>query len=201
MPRAFNQEEERQIRAQLRNGARKMFAASGVLKTSVEEIAQCASIAKGSFYKFYGSKEILYFELLEEAQNEIRAPFLDEKLTKPRRTRAQFEKLTRAMFKNISNEPLVLLMGRDNELLAVSRKVPPKILMVHKQADLEFIDALIKKWNAKRKPPSREAVAAHITMLLLISLKRDFLGEHLLPHAVDAAISNLADCLFSRARS
>ena len=78
MPRAFNDREERQIRARLRKDGRKLFAARGVLKTSIEEIARSAGIAKGSFYKFYGSKELLFFELLEETQNEIRAPMLDE---------------------------------------------------------------------------------------------------------------------------
>lgn len=200
MPRAFNGREERQIRARLRKDGRKLFAAQGVLKTSIEEIARSAGIAKGSFYKFYGSKELLYFELLEETQNEIRAPLLDDTLPRSRKTRACFEKLIGALFTKICNEPLVQFMGREGDFMAVARKVPPEILTAHQKDDQAFLATLIKIWNAKAKPPPRDVVAARVTLLLLVSLQQGFLGPKLFPHARDAAITSLADCFFAPAR-
>lgn len=200
MPRPFNASEERAIREQLRKTGRRLFSARGVLKTSIEEIAQSAAIAKGSFYKFYGSKELLYFELLEETQNEIRAPLLDDALSKSKLTRTKFEKLVDALFTKIGNEPLVQFMGRENEFMAVARKVPPEILLAHQKDDQAFLAALIKKWNRYRKPPPRDQVAARMTLLLLVSLQRDFLGEKLFPHGRDAVISSLADCFFTPPR-
>ncbi len=199
MPRAFNQREERQIGERLRQDGLRLFAAQGVLKTSVEEITRSAAIAKGSFYKFYESKEVLFFELLEETQNAIRAPLLDDKILKSRQTRAHFEKRLHAVFRRVCDDPLIQFMGRESEFLAVSRKVPPKVLLAHQNDDQAFLEALIRKWNMRARPPKRDVVAARMTLLLLVSLQRDFLGEKLFPHGRDAAIASLADCFFAPA--
>ncbi len=196
MPRSFSEREEDQIRENLRKDGRKLFAAKGVLKTTVEEIAKSAAIAKGSFYKFYPSKEMLFFELLEDAQNAIRAPLLDQKRSSRQKTRAHFERLIHTLFRQICDDPLIRFMGDRRDLLAISRKVPPKILLAHQQGDQAFLRALIREWNTKAKSPQRDVVAARMTLLMLVSLKRDFVGERLFQHAADAAIESLADCFY-----
>ena len=123
-----------------------------------------------------------------------------KRLAAPAKPRAQFEELFRTMFKKICNEPLVQFMGSEDEFRAVARKVPPAILAAHQKDDQVFLDALIKQWNTKKPPPPRDMVAARMTMLLLTSLNREFLGTRLFPHAVDAAVSSLADCFYAPAR-
>lgn len=68
MPRAFDESERAGITRRLRQAGRRLFAAQGVVKTSVENLTAAAGIAKGSLYKFYLNKELLFFELLEESQ-------------------------------------------------------------------------------------------------------------------------------------
>lgn len=196
MPRAFSVQEEASIRELLRNVARRLFASQGVLKTSLEQITSAAGIAKGSFYKFYQTKEVLFFELLEDSQTQIREPLLVGNLPTHQKTRRHFEKRVRTLFDQICADPLVQYMGREQELLAIVRKTPPKILSAHQKEDQAFLDALIKRWNTKSKPPIRDVVAARVSVLLLVSLKRDFLGERLFPHAATSAIESLTDCFF-----
>ena len=198
MPSAFTDQAETQIREKLRSTGRALFAAQGVQKTSVEQLTNAASIAKGSFYKFYDSKEQLFFELLEDVQQKIRAPLIADKISNKSKTRAKFESLTHVLFQNISNEPLIQFMARESEMMAIVRRVPIEIMQAHKHNDQRFLDSLIDKWNTKRTPPNREIVGSRISIILLVSFNRDFLGEQLLPHAAVAAISSLADCFFAK---
>ncbi len=196
MPRAFSDQEESSIRDQLRSIGSKLFAAQGVSKTSIEQITQSVGIAKGSFYKFYPTKELLFFELLECRQNAIRAPFLDNNIPKQKRTREHLEQLVSKLFTQLCSDPLVQLMGQEREILAIRRKVPVDTLMAHQKADQEFLARLIERWNHAQAAPERDKVAACMTLLVLLSLNQEFVGERLLPHAAAAAICSLVDCFF-----
>ncbi|MEQ9450175.1 MAG: TetR/AcrR family transcriptional regulator [Pseudomonadales bacterium] len=193
MPRAFTETEETAIREQLRRKGLALFAAQGVTKTSVEQITQSVGIAKGSFYKFYGSKELLFFELLEDAQNEIRSPLLGAE----EKNRTHLEKLLHQMFRAVLNNPLIHFMGRESELLAISRKVPAEVLIRHQQDDQKFLDQMIARWNTRTETPDRDQVAACITLFMLSCLNQDFIGERLAPYAEDIVVTDLANCFFA----
>ena len=63
---AFTDYETDQLRKALLKETRRCAVTLGMKKTSVEQLAKAAGIAKGSFYKFYESKEMLFFAVLEE---------------------------------------------------------------------------------------------------------------------------------------
>lgn len=66
MPRAFTADETAAIRSGLKQAAATSFAAHGLRRTTVEDLARAASISKGAFYGFYDSKEALFLALLED---------------------------------------------------------------------------------------------------------------------------------------
>ena len=68
MATAFTEQELNIISAKLKDAARHCAGTFGVRKTTVDQLAAAADISKGTFYKFYPSKEALFFELLEEMQ-------------------------------------------------------------------------------------------------------------------------------------
>ncbi len=51
--------------------AQKLFAAKGFFQTTMSEIAQAAEFGTGTLYKYFKSKEDLYFTLIDEKTNEI----------------------------------------------------------------------------------------------------------------------------------
>jgi AcrR family transcriptional regulator len=51
--------------------AEKLFAAKGFFPTTMSEIAQEAQFGTGSLYKYFKSKEDLYFTLIDEKTAEI----------------------------------------------------------------------------------------------------------------------------------
>ncbi|WP_299322782.1 TetR/AcrR family transcriptional regulator [Parasphingopyxis sp.] len=195
MPRAFDERERAEIDATLRAAGTKLFRRKGVTKTTVDELARAASIAKGSFYAFYASKELLFFEIIEALHIEMRAPLLDAP-PGGKRERAVFERMIGDLLEQASTEPLIHLMGQETELRAVIRRVPPEKLQSHERADQKFLESLIALWGDPKQPPDRDVVAARLTTALLVGLRRDFIGDRLFPHAFDSVVASFADCFF-----
>ena len=71
MALAFTKEQEKEIVSRLKKAAREGIAKAGMRKTTVDTLVQAAGISKGAFYKFYTSKELLFFELLEDLHTEV----------------------------------------------------------------------------------------------------------------------------------
>jgi AcrR family transcriptional regulator len=53
------------------DAATKMFARYGIRKTSVDEVARMARVAKATIYNYFGSKDHVYLEVLRREANEI----------------------------------------------------------------------------------------------------------------------------------
>ena len=58
---AFTDYETEQLRRALLKETRHCAVTLGMKKTSVDQLTKAVGIAKGSFYKFYESKEMLFF--------------------------------------------------------------------------------------------------------------------------------------------
>ncbi|MFQ9825053.1 MAG: TetR/AcrR family transcriptional regulator [Oscillospiraceae bacterium] len=58
---AFTDYETEQLRKALLKETRHCAVTLGMKKTSVDQLTKAVGIAKGSFYKFYESKEMLFF--------------------------------------------------------------------------------------------------------------------------------------------
>ena len=68
---AFSAEENVAIRETLLREARRCAVTLGLRKTSVEQLTEAAGISKGLFYKYFASKELLFFEVLEDIHSEV----------------------------------------------------------------------------------------------------------------------------------
>lgn len=68
---AFSAEENAAIRETLLQEARRCAVTLGLRKTSVEQLTEAAGISKGLFYKYFASKELLFFEVLEDIHSEV----------------------------------------------------------------------------------------------------------------------------------
>ena len=67
---AFTDEQNEQIRNDLIRAARRCGITIGMRKTSVGQLTEAVGISKGSFYKFFESKELLFFAVLEKSLQE-----------------------------------------------------------------------------------------------------------------------------------
>ena len=69
MPKAFTVDEKELISKRLLEQGYKQFSTYGLKKTSIEGLAVAAGISKASFYVFYESKESLFMDIVEQAEN------------------------------------------------------------------------------------------------------------------------------------
>jgi len=76
MARAFSERDRARIDASLRSAATDRFRSGGSRKTTVDELALGAGISKGAFYLFYPSKEALFYRVLMDYHDEVRATLL-----------------------------------------------------------------------------------------------------------------------------
>jgi len=61
-------------REEILSAAEKVFAAKGFFSTTMSDIARKAEFGTGSLYKYFKSKEDLYFTLIDEKVEEINGP-------------------------------------------------------------------------------------------------------------------------------
>ncbi|KKO51697.1 TetR/AcrR family transcriptional regulator [Paenibacillus sp. DMB20] len=59
------------LKEKILQSAIRFFAEKGYQATSIQDIADDCSIAKGSIYKYYGSKEELYISILQKRQQDM----------------------------------------------------------------------------------------------------------------------------------
>ena len=76
MPNAFTEEESTRIRQELILAGIRLSKELGVQKMSVEKLTAAVGIAKGSFYRFFGSKEDFILEAAAYASEETQKMLL-----------------------------------------------------------------------------------------------------------------------------
>lgn len=88
MPRRFTPREEQRIGKALKTAGHAIMGARGVRKTSIDELVRTAGISKGSFYRFFSSKEALALEVLAEWERDFHAAIEERfRLAAPRGTK------------------------------------------------------------------------------------------------------------------
>ena len=180
MPKAFSEHEKETIRAQMREKGRKLFEKQGLRKTSVDEITEATGISKGAFYLFYGSKEELFLEILEELEINFRARIFNFASSSESNARRLLSKLLKDALLTWDEFPMLKNLSlADYEYLA--RKLPPDRIQAHANQDDEFVDEFldhIKREGIAVKAPPR-IISDLMKSLFFISLHRDDLGsEH-----------------------
>lgn len=198
MPRPFDERERSAIRQRLRAVGREQFGTRGLRKTTIADLARAAGIAKGSFYLFFASKEDLFFQLLEEVQNELRGPMLEPDEVIDANPEPAFREFLRRMVDAFESHPILMVLTREDELAALMRRLPPAQLEEHSLDDQKFIQSLVERWqrSGRFRAADPEAVSALVTLMVLSALHRDFVGERLYPVVSEMMIDLLCRQFF-----
>lgn len=152
MPKAYTEEEKKQIKERLKEEALACMSQYGIRKTTVDEIVKRVNIPKGTFYLFYGSKEMLLFDALNDIDYKIHAMILKE--MEHLGNCFNVDNLTDLFF-NIykfadRNIPRCIMVGSEMEVLF--RKLPKEALAEHFSYDdknMELVMQLIPQAKEK----------------------------------------------------
>ena len=141
---AFTDYETEQLRKALLKETRHCAVTLGMKKTSVEQLTKAVGIAKGSFYKFYESKEMAFFAVLESIHSELYGVAdhaLSEANGLPPSERAAEAVL--AVCQRLSDTGDMVFIEHDAKLLL--QRLPDDIKNVHYHDDETHIRQLLEK--------------------------------------------------------
>ena len=142
---AFTDYETEQLRKALLKETRHCAVTLGMKKTSVEQLTKAVGIAKGSFYKFYESKEMLFFAVLENIHSELYGVAdhaLSEADSLPPSERAA--KAVLAVCWRLSDTGDMVFIENDAKLLL--QRLPENVKNVHYHDDEAHIRQLLEKY-------------------------------------------------------
>lgn len=174
MPRPWSQKEKQVIKKSLIKEARKLFEKYGLQKTTVDEIVSAACISKGSFYRFYQSKEELYFDVLDEVEHEFKEKLFNNVFKSGISRKESFKDFLNQMIELLTTMPLYKEITSSNYELLL-RKLPEETLKKHMQTDQEEISKYFSYWMDQgwMKRVDMEALNGLLISLIHFVIHRD----------------------------
>jgi len=175
MASAFTEQERTAIQSALKEAAQECAATIGMRKTTVDQLAERAGISKGAFYKFYETKEYLFFEVLEDWHSEVydaawKMWEFHTDLPDSQRVAEALLEACRVMEQNS------MMDFFENDLPYLLRKIPSEDLKKHYHSDEVHICELFKRTGIQLKQSS-DITSATIRGLILTLSHRKQIGE------------------------
>lgn len=193
MAAAFSEQEKNMILCKLKEAARQYAAVVGIRRTTVDQLVEAADISKGAFYKFYPSKEMLFFELLEDLHTEIyqaAAETLEKNAALPPADRVAEAVL--AACRVMEAAGMMDFMEKDVPYLL--RKIPQEIQQKHYHSDEIHVGELLH--NAGLEPKGGISLAsATVRGLMLTVSHRDSIGDQY-PQVLETLVRGACRQLF-----
>ncbi len=188
---AFSLEEAARIREDLIRIGREHFAGFGLRRARVEDIARDCGIAKGSFYRFFSSKEELCFEVLEEEERKRDAEMAAEEQAPE--NAEQLKNILAASFRAFQESSVAMRLYELDEFPVLIRKLPEKRIDEHQQADNQRMESLIAKWQKGNFPKhDPTTIAGLFRALFVLSFQRGSIGVENFDDVMDLLFISVA---------
>lgn len=120
MPKIFSETDRENIRTKLLHNGRKLLEAKRCKDISVAEIAADAGIAKGTFYNFFPSKELYFYEIMLLIRDENRKEIL------ALAENPSYEALYETMYRRYTEVKTIYDYFEPDELKMIFRTLPEK---------------------------------------------------------------------------
>ena len=190
---AFTEEQNETIRRDLIREARCCGVTVGMRKTSVEQLTEAVGISKGSFYKFFDSKELLFFAVLEDIHTECFAA-----AQKSLQENAAIDPASRtaaailAACRWLSGTKAFVFIENDAEFLL--HRLPEEVKTAHYHDDETHIRLLLEKYDLV---PNRgiSLAAATVRGLILTVSHKEQIGK-LYPQVLETLVYGACRELF-----
>ena len=190
---AFTEEQNETIRRDLIREARCCGVTVGMRKTSVEQMTEAVGISKGSFYKFFDSKELLFFAVLEDIHTECFAA-----AQKSLQENAAIDPASRtaaailAACRWLSETKAFVFIENDAEFLL--HRLPEEVKTAHYHDDETHIRLLLEKYDLV---PNRgiSLAAATVRGLILTVSHKEQIGK-LYPQVMETLVYGACRELF-----
>ena len=179
MPAGFTDKEKQQIEKRLIDEGEKLFSLHGLKKTTIKEITEAVGISQGSFYKFFDSKEDLYFKILDLEGHKIRKELYEDLDLIENKPKKGLKKLLINTYQILEENKLFedLIYGDSYNILV--RKLPEEKIEEHIETDFKEIEPLIIKWQEMGilKDINPKAVTGLLHALFYVTIHKKDIGK------------------------
>ena len=192
---AFTDEQNEQIRNDLIRAARRCGITIGMRKTSVEQLAEAVGISKGSFYKFFDSKELLFFAVLEDIHTEcfaVAQRSLQENATLLPADRTAAAILAACRW--LAETKAFVFIEQDADFLL--HRLPEEVKTAHYHDDETHIRALLEAGGLLQPKGGMALAAATVRGLILTVSHQDQIGA-LYPQVLEKLVRGACRELFA----
>ncbi len=195
MPKSYSQNERDFIRQRLMEEAAQFLVQYGARKTTVDELVKRVGIPKGTFYLFYDSKELLFYDVFNTYHDELHDKILSEIACLGQEIDPQ--KLTELIFSlyKLVADSFLLKFMTEGELEMVLRKLPPEIASKHAEKDDLSIEQLLSLLPDLKTEQSRIFSAA-LRAIFLSMLHKHEIGETVFDDALKTMIHGVVIQMF-----
>lgn len=169
MPRPYSDQERAYIRKRLHEEAVLCIKQYGMRKTSVDELVQRVNIPKGTFYLFYPSKEMLFFEVIMDFHDTVQAEVL--KAAGALKADMTPDALTDLLFRfcKMADDSVLVPMIVSGDLELLMRRLPDEVVAAHQAQDdfsVQQLAAMLPEAEGKNLELFSTALRAVFLLLL-----------------------------------
>lgn len=189
MPKIFTEQEREMIRGKLLDAGLALLESKRYRSISVDEIAAEVGIAKGTFYNFFSSKEVFFYEIMqvikEKNRETMQAVLLCERLTRDDVAAYLYRKYTqiKTVYDYFTLEEMKLIM----------RTLPDG---EQRDDSAEFAELICSTLNVPDEEEKSEAIVGMSNILALAAANRSLLKENTYEQAVRVFCDAMADYIF-----
>lgn len=190
MATPFTAEERVFIKNKLKEVAKKCLEKFGVRKTTVEQMVNMTGIAKGSFYNFYSGKEILFFKVLEEYQEDIINELLRSFEEEQHIGVSKFTDAIYNLYQDVRTSFLLTIL-QNKELEYLMGRLPQDAIKAHHSLDSSLAEQIFSHVQLKEGICSN-AVTTALRGIFMSMLHIEEVGEDHYEQALKMLIRGLA---------
>lgn len=196
MPKPLSGNERDYIKKRLIEVAEECLSQYGLKKTTVDEIVQRAKIPKGTFYLFYDSKELLFFDVFITFHDRVHADlFAEINELQGDIGPEQVTEIIFNLYKKVEDSFLFRFL-MDGDLEVLFRKLPQEALDDHAARDDLSIRELLRLVPGL-KEEKVEVFSAALRAVFTSMMYRREIGEALFDDALKIMIHGIVLQMFT----
>jgi AcrR family transcriptional regulator len=193
MPRGFTSQQNQYFKTRLINSAFTALKKSGVRKSTVEDLTRASGLSTGAFYKYFTSKEDLFFLIYELSEEKLKNEFLDLLQAASALSIADLKKLLKLLYRSETFQTLLRLMRKD-ELDYMLRNISDARIDEHRISDIQFFQQVISrlKENGLLVRSDVNHISDYLQALFVLCYGREYFKQHA-DQIIDAFIDDIID--------
>ncbi len=196
MPKPFSDSERAYIKNRLMEEAQTCLMQFGMRKTTIDELVKRVNIPKGTFYLFYPSKELLFFDVFCALHEELQSTFIRwiDELGDNINVDTVTELLFRLYKQTDATFIYSFIANGDLELLV--RKLPSEVAAAHARKDDFNMERLLSLLPGVRTDGNIEIFSAVLRAIFCIMLHKWEVGENVFDDVIRVIVRGVVIQLF-----